>query len=225
MKKERFRVARIVDVPGTEPGHAVWHMLRSQLRVEAFGVNAWTSTESGQSLIGEHDEVSDGGPEHEELYVVLSGSATFTVDGVATNVPAGSLVFVKDPTLQRSAVADTAGTTVLAVGARAGEPFVVSQWERSAEALRYWPGEEWDEAIRLLTTGSPRRRTTRDTVYNLACAEAAAGGRTTRSRTSRGHSSSARSSSRASSTTPISSRSETIPASPRGRLQVLGIAR
>jgi hypothetical protein len=174
--KKRVRVERIVDVAGTElPGEPAWHMLRSQLGIEAFGVNAWTSTEPGQTLIGEHDEVGDGGPEHEELYVVLSGSATFTVDGVATNVPAGSLVFVQDPTLKRSAVADTVGTTVLVVGARAGEPFVVSQWERSAEALRYWPGEEWDEAIRLLTIRLGETPNHAGTVYNLACAEARAG--------------------------------------------------
>ena len=176
MKKERFSVARVVDIEGPElAGQAVWHMLRSQLRVEAFGVNAWTSTEAGQSLIGEHDEVGDGGPEHEELYVILSGSATFTLDGVAKAVPAGSLVFVKDPSVKRSAVADSAGTTVLVVGSRVGEPYVVSQWERSAEALRYWPGEEWDEAIRLLTIQLAETPNHAGTVYNLACAEACAG--------------------------------------------------
>ncbi len=174
--KERFRVERIVDVAGTElPGEPAWHMLRSQLGIEAFGVNAWTSTEPGQTLIGEHDEAGDGAGKHEELYVVLSGSAMFTVDGVATNVPAGSLVFVQDPTLKRSAVADSVGTTILVVGARAGEPFVVSQWERSAEALRYWPGEEWDEAIRLLTIRLGETPNHAGTVYNLACAEARAG--------------------------------------------------
>jgi hypothetical protein len=176
VKKERFSIARVVDIEGPElPGQAVWHMLRSQLRVEAFGVNAWTSTEAGQTLIGEHDEVSDGGPKHEELYVVLSGSATFTLDGVAKAVPAGSLVFVKDPSVRRSAIADSVGTTVLAVGSRMGEPFVVSQWERSAEALRYWPGEEWDEAIRLLKIQLAETPNHAGTVYNLACAEACAG--------------------------------------------------
>jgi len=176
VKKERFRVARVVEIEGTElPEKAVWHMLRSQLRVDAFGVNAWTSTEAGQSLIGEHDEVSDDGPEHEELYLVLSGSATFTLDGVQKPVPAGSLVFVKDPSVTRSAVADSAGTTVLVVGSRVGEPYVVSQWERSAEALRYWPGEEWDEAIRLLKIQLEETPNHAGTVYNLACAEACAG--------------------------------------------------
>jgi tetratricopeptide (TPR) repeat protein len=171
--KERFRVGRIADVGGTErPGEAVWHMLRSELKVAAFGVNAWTATEAGQGLIGEHEEVAE---QQEELYVVLAGSATFTLDGAENAVPAGSFVFVKDPAVKRSAVAVSAGTTVLVVGSPVGEPYVVSQWERSAEALRYWPGEEWDEAIRLLTIQLAETPNHAGTVYNLACAEACAG--------------------------------------------------
>lgn len=176
MKNERYRITRVVDVEGVEtPDQPTWHMLRSQLRVEAFGVNAWTATEAGQTLISEHDEVANDGPEHEELYVVLAGSATFTLDGSATSVPAGSLVFIKDPAVTRSAVGDSAGTTVLVVGARAGEPFVVSRWERSAEALRYWPGEEWEEAIRLLKIRLGETPSDGGVAYNLACAEARSG--------------------------------------------------
>lgn len=169
-------MARVVDVEGIETvGGTQWHMLRSQLKVDAFGVNAWTSTKAGQSLIGEHDEISDGAGEHEELYVVLSGSATFTLDGVTKNVPAGSLVFVKDPKVKRSAIADSEGTTVLVIGAKAGEPFEVSQWESSAEALRYWPSQQWDEAIRLLKIQIVEKPDNAGMVYNLACAEARSG--------------------------------------------------
>lgn len=169
-------MARVVDIEGIETvGGTLWHMLRSQLKVDAFGVNAWTSTKAGQSLIGEHDEISDGAGEHEELYVVLSGSATFTLDGVTKNVPAGSLVFVKDPKVKRSAIADSEGTTVLVIGAKAGEPFEVSQWESSAEALRYWPSQQWDEAIRLLKLKIEQTPNNAGMVYNLACAEARSG--------------------------------------------------
>ena len=55
---------------------------------------------------------------HEELYFVLSGRATFTVDGERVDAPAGSLVFVKDPAMRRGAVADEAGTKILAIGGR-----------------------------------------------------------------------------------------------------------
>ena len=56
-------------------------MIRSTLGIAAFGINAWTATEDGQSLIGEHDEVTGAAGGHEELYLVLSGHATFTLDG------------------------------------------------------------------------------------------------------------------------------------------------
>ena len=110
-RKDRFHVARILDIGGlTNPGQPDWHMIRSELKVAAFGVNAWTATEDGQTVIGEHDEMHDDGGEHEELYIVLTGSATFTLEGITSRVPAGSVVFVKDPTAKRSAVADSVGT-------------------------------------------------------------------------------------------------------------------
>ena len=46
--------------------------------IESFGINAWTATEDGQRIIGEHDEAGEGATGHEELYVVLDGAATFT---------------------------------------------------------------------------------------------------------------------------------------------------
>ena len=56
-------------------------MIRSVLGIESFGINAWRATEAGQEIIGEHDELGSGAGGHEELYFVLSGRATFTVDG------------------------------------------------------------------------------------------------------------------------------------------------
>jgi mannose-6-phosphate isomerase-like protein (cupin superfamily) len=175
-KPKPYRIERIVEVggPGTA-GQASWHMLRSELGIEAFGVNAWSATEAGQTVVSEHDELEAHAGGHEELYVVLTGSATFVLDGAASTVPAGSVVFVRDPAVKRSAVADSAGTTVLAIGAAVGKPFVVSQWERSAEALRYWPSEEWDEAIRLLTLRLAETPDNAGMIYNLACAEARSG--------------------------------------------------
>ena len=39
---------------------------------------------------------------------------------------------------------------MLVVGAKPGEAFTPSPWERAAEALRFWPTEDWDEAIEVL---------------------------------------------------------------------------
>jgi quercetin dioxygenase-like cupin family protein len=154
------------------PGQARWHTIRRTLGVSAFGVNAWTATEDGGPIIGEHDEAEGEG--HEELYVVLAGRATFTLDDEEVDAPAGTLVHVPDPTVKRGAVGES-GTTILVVGAKPGEAFTPSSWERSAEALRYWPTEEWDRAIEVLEghlTDTPDHAGTH---YNLACALARGG--------------------------------------------------
>jgi quercetin dioxygenase-like cupin family protein len=171
---ERFRVVTSLDeLPGPSiPGQAKWHTIRRTLGVSAFGINAWTATEDGQQIIGEHDEAS--GEAHEELYVVLSGHATFTLDGDEVDAPAGTFVHVPAPSVKRGA-AGSAGTTVLVVGAKPGEAFTPSQWERSAEALGFWPTEEWDKAIEVLEGHLAETPDHAGTHYNLACAHARAG--------------------------------------------------
>ena len=170
---DRYAVVPLDDLVGYEiPGQARWHMIRSTLDVRAFGINAWTATEDGQQLIGEHDEAS--GEAHEELYVVVAGNATFTVDGEEVAAPEGTVVHVSDPAVKRGAVG-AAGTTVLVVGAKRGEAFTPSQWERSSEALRYWSTEEWDEAIEVLERHLAETPDNAGTYYNLACANARAG--------------------------------------------------
>ena len=169
---ERYAVVRLDDLVRYElPGQARWHMIRSTLGVRAFGVNAWTTTEDGQQLIGEHDETRLG---HEEVYLVLAGSATFTLDGETVDAPAGSVIHVAETTVKRSA-AGSAGTTVLVVGAKPGEAFTPSAWERSAEALRFWPTEEWDRAIEVLEGHLAETPENGGVHYNLACAKARAG--------------------------------------------------
>ena len=79
-----------------------------------------------------------------------------------------------DPAVKRGATG-TKGTTILVVGAKAGEAFTPSNWERSAEALRYWPTEEWDRAIEVLEGHLAETPDHAGTHYNLACAHARAG--------------------------------------------------
>ena len=112
---------RLDEVDGyADEGRPRWHMIRAMLGIESFGINAWRATEAGQAIIGEHDELGAGAGGHEELYFVVSGRATFTVDGEPVAAPEGSLVYVKDPRTRRSAVADEAATTILVIGGRPG---------------------------------------------------------------------------------------------------------
>jgi tetratricopeptide (TPR) repeat protein len=173
---ERFRVMRLEEVGGyADEGRPRWHMIRTVLGIESFGINAWVATKPGQEIIGEHDELGGGAGGHEELYVVLSGRATFTLDGATQEVPAGSIVYVKDPEIRRSAVAGEEGTTVLVIGGRPGEAFSISPWERSAEALRFWTTGEWDRAIAVLKGQLAEDPANANVLYNLACAESRGG--------------------------------------------------
>ena len=173
---DRFQVMRLDEIDGyAEDGRPRWHMIRSVLGIESFGINAWRATESGQQIIGEHDELGSGAGGHEELYFVLSGRATFTVDGEPLDAPAGSLVFVKDPATRRGAVAEEAATEILVIGGRPGAAFSVSSWERSAEALRYWTTGDWDGAIDILNGQLAEDPGNANVLYNLACAESRSG--------------------------------------------------
>src|SRR4051812_21896840 len=146
-----FQLLRLDEIDGyAEDGRPRWHMIRSVLGIESFGINAWRATTAGQEIIGDHDELGSGAGRHGGLYFVLSGRATFTVEGEPVDAPAGSLVFVKDPAMRRGAVAEEAATEILVIGGRPGAAFSVSSWERSAEALRYWTTGDWDGAIDIL---------------------------------------------------------------------------
>lgn len=167
--------AHISDLKFRFPTNQSWAMVRTQFDIQSFGVNAYVAEEPGVEVIGEHDEASDGAPQHEELYFVSEGHATFTVEGDDIDAPAGTFVFVREPAATRKAVAKEAGTTVLAVGGKPGEAFRPSPWERNAEGLTLYSAGEYEKAAetyeRLLaeTPGEPRF------LYNLACSEAQLG--------------------------------------------------
>jgi tetratricopeptide (TPR) repeat protein len=171
-----FQLLRLDEIEGyAEDDRPRWHMIRSVLGIESFGINAWRATAAGQEIIGDHDELGPGAGGPEELYFVLSGRATFTVDGQRVDAPAGSILFVKDPATRRGAIADEASTEILVIGGRPGAAFSVSPWERSAEALRCWTTGDWDRAIEILTAQLAEDPANANVLYNLACAESRSG--------------------------------------------------
>src|SRR5918911_4643086 len=118
---EPFAVVHVDAVPrGPDRGPGVGELkpVRRHLGITAFGANARVARQAGDVLVMPHDERAGGpfGTEgHEELYVVLRGHATFTLDGREVDAPAGTLLFVRDPAVVRSAVAAAPDTAVLAV--------------------------------------------------------------------------------------------------------------
>jgi mannose-6-phosphate isomerase-like protein (cupin superfamily) len=165
-----YRIATIEelqDIAYREDTHL--RPVRHHLGITAFGTNAWTAANEGDRLMPEHDE--DEG--NEELYVVLRGRARFEIDGDTVDAPEGTLVFVR-PEGKRTAFAEEAGTTVVAVGGTIGQPFEAGGWEVWAEFHPAYESGDYEGVIE-------RARETLEAsgyatpLYNLACCEALAG--------------------------------------------------
>jgi len=102
-----------------------WAPIRHHFDIGAFGINAWRGTD-GDEVIKRHTESES---RQEELFMVMSGRCTFTVDGEDVEAPAGTLVFVTDPSAERVAFAKEAGTVVLSIGAPRGSTYEPSGWD------------------------------------------------------------------------------------------------
>ena len=144
-----------------------WRPVRSRFGISAFGTNAYTA-DVGDEIVEEHTE---GTYQHEEMYVVLRGRATFTLDGEEVDAPAGTIVHLPDPSVRRSAVAAEPGTTVLAVGAKPGEAFQPSPWELGFRGAHMEPRE----AVAYVEEHMGEYPDAAATHYNLACFRALAG--------------------------------------------------
>lgn len=168
-----MKILRLDDVEGVPVfGTLVWKPVRRTLGVTAFGINAYTAANAGDEVVEDHDETPLG---HEEIYAVVAGHATFTVDGEEVDAPAGTLVFLDDPKQQRSARALEAGTTVLAIGGMPGA-HKISAWEYIFPSLPARNAEDWDTARQILEDAIAENDHP-SIHYHLACVEARAGNR------------------------------------------------
>lgn len=164
---EKYAVARLDELEAI----GTWIPIRRRFGLEAFGVNAWRADE-GKDVIGEHDETAN---DHQELYLVLEGHATFTIDGEDFDAPAGTLVAIPDVEVKRKAVAKQGGTTIIAIGAPAGEPYTLPAWEWNAEAIPFFGTGEYERAKEILLEGLALKSDAGGILYNLACVESRLG--------------------------------------------------
>jgi mannose-6-phosphate isomerase-like protein (cupin superfamily) len=127
-----WKVAHIDDLPWEEgDGPATqWKPVRRYFGIGSFGTNASRATEAGAVLTRDHTEVDEAGTQHEELFLVVSGRATYRVDGEEIDAPAGTFLYVSDPTTMRGVVAREAGTWMLALGGEPGAVFAPSGWDQ-----------------------------------------------------------------------------------------------
>lgn len=168
-----IRIGEIAPVAVVD-GKLQWRPVRRTLGIEAFGINAYTA-DAGELVVEEHDETGAGAGHHEEVYVVVSGCARFTVDDESFDAPAGILVFLDDPKERRAAEAVADGTTVLAIGGTRGEPFRVSPWEFAFAAAPASKGKRYEEAELLLREGLELYPGNPSLLYDLACVAALQG--------------------------------------------------
>jgi len=178
MTTSRYDAARLDEMPDLPLGFApdlAWKPVRRHLGLSAFGVNAYVAGVPGSLLIEDHDETGGGAGHHEELYVIIAGSARFTLDDEELDAPAGTFVAIHDPAIRRSAVALEAGTTALAIGGEPGKPFRVSPWEFSFRADAAKGQGRVDEAVGIMRSGLEEHRDNPAVLYNLACYETLGG--------------------------------------------------
>lgn len=105
------------DDPSVETFRGVFFKMRRALGTTAFGLNELVMPPGVEGI--EHDEVKTG---HDEVYVVLDGSGTATVDGEAVPLSAGDYLLV-GPEATRLLTAGDGGMRVLAIGARPLEAY------------------------------------------------------------------------------------------------------
>jgi tetratricopeptide (TPR) repeat protein len=168
-----WAIARIEEIEEVDDGRCPFRPVRQHFGIRTFGATTWTAAAAGDRLINEHDENEefDGG----ELYLVLSGEARFELDGESVAAPTGTFVNVP-PSVVRTAFAERAGTTVLAVGAgREGQVYRPGGWELWSPARLLFEQGRHEEVVERLRPIAERDPHYPLIFYNLACAESLLG--------------------------------------------------
>jgi quercetin dioxygenase-like cupin family protein len=152
-------------------GEFVWRPVRRRFGITAFGTNAYTGS-AGQRVVEEHYERDN----HQEMYVVLRGRATFTLGDDEVDAPAGTIIFVR-PGTKRGAIAAEDDTAVLAVGAKPGLVFEPSPWEDVFVANSYAEMGNLEGARELMGQALEKHPDAWQGYFNAACLEARLGDR------------------------------------------------
>ena len=165
-----YELAHIDDIEAITDGRCPWQPVRHHFGISSFGVNVWTGQTAGDRIINEHDEAE----EHEELYLVLGGRAVFELDGERREAPCGTFVFV-EPGVRRTAFAEEAGTSILALGGMPGKAYRASGFEVWAPIAPLYEAGRYAEAADRFRDVVEAHPEYPQPLYNLACCESLAG--------------------------------------------------
>jgi hypothetical protein len=120
-----YRAAHLDEIAAEQWPY--WAPIRHHFGVRSFGINAWRGTD-GDEVIKRHTEEEQN---HEEIYIVLSGRATFEIGGEEVDAPAVTIIHVSDPLTERVAFAKEEGTVILSIGSTIGAAYEPSGWDTS----------------------------------------------------------------------------------------------
>ena len=168
---QTYAVARLDEIDPLADGDYHYRPVRHHFGIQGFGVTAWVGTAAGDPVINDYDEES--GPA-EELFILVSGRARFTLDGQEVDVTPGTLVHTA-PGTPRTAVATEPGTTVLVVDGTPGKAYDATGWELWAPLRPLYDRGEYAELGARLEEAIAANPQYPMLVYNLACSESLSG--------------------------------------------------
>ena len=167
-----YKVIGIDEIPARDN----WIPIRDQLGIGAFGVNAYRGAEAGSSVISDHTELM---ARHEELYVVVEGHATFTVDGEEVDAPPGRS---SSSPIPRAAAAPSRRSRGRRCSSRGQSPARRSRsrrgrrsGRRTARRWRSTAKQRYEDAAAVLRKALDEHPDSAGIEYNLACFETMAG--------------------------------------------------
>ncbi len=211
----KARVTKIEEAAAVPAAGGLYQPLRRTLDIRSFGLNAYFAPKAGDQLIEPHDETGSGSGEHAEAYVVITGGARFVVDGEEIDAPAGTVVFVPDTSAKREATATEDRTSAIVIGGPADRELPVSPFEFWFVAEGPYREGDYERAIEIVASGLEHWPEHPVMLYQLACYASLAAIGNVRSTSSSAPVPRLRMRRSGRPTTPISTRSATIRASPR----------
>jgi hypothetical protein len=175
--RQRERLVRLDELPALEQSSgAIWRPIRRAMALTGIRANAYTGRKAGDEVIEPHDETSQAAGRHEEVYVVLTGSARFTVEGEELDAPAISFIRA-DVGEMRRATALEDDTTVLVIGGEPGSTLPVAAYEHWYAAEPHYLAGDYSRGIPILEEGLADHPGNPGLNYQLACYHALAGNR------------------------------------------------
>ena len=115
-----YEVARLDEIVELDDGRIPFRPVRHHFGITSFGITAWTARAAGDRMINEHDEDDDGSGRNVPLYPVTAGRARFEPRRRQRRRTRRHIRVRTRAAVTRTAFAEEAGTTIVAMGATSG---------------------------------------------------------------------------------------------------------